>query len=211
MIYIYDITVNLNDDLINFYDWEESDILTHIKKTLLIKVNNYFYKLLIKKSVLIDNSFLDLIKNKTEIHNNKKTEILKYGCIFSNGTDALMVSFNDKGKIIERSKFIIDEELEILEISNNITEKEIKYEIVKTNYKLNLLRRDEKKVLNLIIKELKIIKNDKEKIKYLYFEWFDKKSDNENIYDELIKNINLNFTEKHREFLKILNLITIEK
>lgn len=211
MIYIYDIIVNLNDDLLNFYDWEDSDILNHIKKTLLVKVNNIIYKLLIKKSLIVDESFLELIKNKTEIYNNKKLEILKYGCIFTNGNDALMVTFSNKGKILERSKFIVDEELEILEISNNIIEKDIKYKEIFSNYKLNLLRRNEKKILNLILKELKNLKNDNEKLKYLYYEWFDKKDDNGNMYEELIRSINSSFSDKHKEFLKILNLITIEK
>lgn len=211
MIYIYDVTVNFNDDILNFYEWEENDILNRVKKTLLIKVNNNFYKKLIQKSIILDASFLDLIKNKTEIHNNKQNEALPYACIFTNGSDALMVSFNKKGKIMERSKFPIDEELEILEIASNLIERTIKHKLIKSNYKLEILRREEKRILNLILKELELIKDDKEKIKYLYFEWFNKRSESDNLYEELIKDIKGNFSEKHKEFLDILKLITIQK
>ncbi len=211
MIYIYDVTVNFNDEILNFYEWEESDILNRIKKTLLVKVNNNFYRKLIKKSISIDTSFLDLIKERTEVYNSKKNEILSYACIFTNGTDALMVSFNKAGRIMERSKFPIDEELEILEIANNLVEKNIKYKLVKSKYKVEILRREEKRILNLILKELEYIKDDKEKIKYLYFEWFDKRSEKDDLYEELVKNIKDNFSEKHKEFLNILKLITIQK
>lgn len=211
MMYIYDMTVNFNDEVLSFYEWEESDILSHIKKALLVKVNSNIYRMLIKKSISVDPSFLELIKDRTEIYNDKKREILSYACIFTNGTDALMVSFNKLGKIMERSKFPIDEELEIIEIASNLVEKSIKYKIVKSNYKLEILRREEKKILNLILKELESIKDDREKIKYLYFEWFDKRSDSDTLYKELIENIKENFTEKHKEFLNILKLITVEK
>lgn len=211
MIYIYDITVNFNDEILNFYEWEESDILNRIKKTLLVKVNNNFYRKLIRKNIVVDVNFLDLIKDRTEIYNSKKNEILSYACIFTNGTDALMASFNKHGKIMERSKFPIEEELEILEIASNLVEKSIKYKLIKSDYKIETLRREEKRILNLILKELEPIKDDKEKIKYLYFEWFDKRSEKDNLYEELVNDIKDNFSKKHKEFLNILKLITIQK
>lgn len=211
MMYIYDVLINFNDEVLNFYEWEESDILSHVKKTLLVKVNNNVYKMLVKKCIEVDNGFLELIKNRTEIYNNKKLETLDYACVFTNGTDALMVSFNKSGQIMERSKFLVEEELEILEIANNIVEKNVKYTVIKSNYKLDLFRREEKKIVNLILKELENIKEDEAKIKYLYFEWFDKRSEETNIYRELVKSIKENFTEKHRDFLNILKLIAVEK
>lgn len=211
MIYIYDITVNLNDDLISFYEWNENDTLTKLKRTLLLRINRDIYNMFIKNNIIVDKSFLEIIKNKTEIINNKKQENLNYGCIFSNGYDAIFVTFNKEGKILERSKFLIDEELGIIELSNNLTEKNIEYIKTNSNYKINILRREEKVIINLIINELKLVKEDKEKLKYLYFEWFNKRSDNKNIYEKLLKSIKENYSIKHKEFLEILNLIIFNK
>ena len=37
MIYIYDILLNFNNEFYEFYEWEKSDLLFHIKKFLFIK------------------------------------------------------------------------------------------------------------------------------------------------------------------------------
>ncbi len=211
MIYIYDVTINLNDDLINFYEWEETDILTKIKKTFLVRVHKEIYNMIIKNSITVGKQFLDSIKNKTEVISSKKTETLDYGCVFSNGYDALFVTFNKDGKILEKSKFLIDEEMEIIELTNNLSEKRIECDRINSNYKINTLRRGEKTIINLILNELKLVKNDKNKLNYLYFEWFDKKSEDKKAYEELIKSIKEGFTEKHREFLDILDLIIYNK
>lgn len=211
MIYVYDITVNLNNDLIKFYEWEETDVLTRIKKTVLVKLSNEIYNLFIKNSIVVGPLFLDGIKKKTEIFSGKKIEILDYGCAMTNGNDAIFATFNVKGKILERSKFLIDEELEVLELSNNLSIKDIDYKQNYSNYKLDILGREEKRIISLIVNELKLIKNEKEKIEYLYFEWFNKKNVNDEAYEKLIKSIKENFTEKHKEFLNILNLITFNK
>lgn len=37
MIYIYDILLNFNTSLIEFFEWEENDLIKYIKKFLYIK------------------------------------------------------------------------------------------------------------------------------------------------------------------------------
>ena len=58
--------------------------------------------------------------------------------------------------------------------------------------------------------ELKKInkENDLEKLKYLYFEFFNKNpTDDLNIYKELLKTINTNLTTNHLKLYKLLKLI----
>lgn len=69
--------------------------------------------------------------------------------------------------------------------------------------------RSEKKILNDILEELNSIKNDKEKIDYLYYEWFDS-NDGDDKYFKLVSDLKSKFTDKHMEFLELLNLLTIK-
>ena len=43
MNYIYNIKVNLKNNLINFYEWESNDKITTLKKTKIFVINNYDY------------------------------------------------------------------------------------------------------------------------------------------------------------------------
>ena len=44
MIYVYDVLVNLNEDLYDFYDWDDKDNLSHVRRTPIFRVlkNVYF-------------------------------------------------------------------------------------------------------------------------------------------------------------------------
>ena len=52
MIYIYDVLGNFNDELIDFYDWLESDYMEHIRKIPMIKVSEKFYIDLVNKNII---------------------------------------------------------------------------------------------------------------------------------------------------------------
>ena len=51
---------------------------------------------------------------------------------------------------------------------------------------------------------------DKEKINYLYYEWFNKEAAI-NAYTLLVKSIKKDYTDKHREFYSLLNMLTVKK
>ena len=59
------------------------------------------------------------------------------------------------------------------------------------------------------MEELDTIKDDSEKIDYLYYEWFDT-NDGDDKYITLIKDLKNKFTDKHMNFLELLNLLTIK-
>jgi len=48
-----------------------------------------------------------------------------------------------------------------------------------------------------------------EKIDYLYYEWFDS-NDGDDKYFKLVSDLKSKFTDKHMEFLELLNLLTIK-
>lgn len=206
MIYIYDLLVNLNEELIDFYDWNEMDNYEHIRKCLLIKINKEDYYNILTNKIKINKELMEEIKNKTQKFSGRNTVTIEYLLVITDGNNALVVKFDKNGISKEKSKLLINEEIEILTLSSSMKIKEIKYSIVNKNTTSNMTRK-ETQIANRILQELNSIKNDKEKIDYLYYEWFDNKSSN-NKLEDLISSIKSNFTSKHKEFLDILNLIT---
>ena len=209
MIYIYDIIVNFNKDLYDFYDWTETDIIEHIRKVPLIRVNSKSFSKILNKNILINKTLLEKIYNKTEIYSNKILEKVNYGVLISNGNNIIAVIFTKNGVVDKYSRLLIDEELEIKEIAKNLDEFNLEYKIINNKNLYNRFTRQEKRKINVILNELTKIKNNKEieKLSYLYFEWFNKENTNENFYEELINNIKQGYSQKHEDFIKLLNII----
>ncbi len=210
MIFIYDILVNMNEELIDFYDWEETDIYEHIRRGCLIKISSEDYYNLLTSTFKIDSELMDQIKDKTQKFSGRNTLIVDYQLAFTDGNNAFMVKFDKEGISKQKSKFLVNEELEILAISTNMKTTKINYKIISDKIIQKRMTRKEKRIVNIILSELNLIKDDKDKIDYLYYEWFDT-NDGVNKYNKLIKSINNEYTSKHKEFLDILNLITIKK
>ena len=57
MNYIYNIKVNLKDNLINFYEWEISDKITTLKKVKIFVINNYDYNNILKMNIKISKEY----------------------------------------------------------------------------------------------------------------------------------------------------------
>ena len=210
MIYAYDLLVNLNSEMYDFYDWVEEDAFTHIRKCPLIKVTDKDFINLCFKKIRVTSDFLDLIKDKCQVFKNSGVETITYACIFTNGINSSMVTFESSGFVLQRSKFLVSEELLINELSSKIKITYISYNVINKKCQFNKMLREEKEKISIILSELESIKNSKEKIDYLYYEWFGKKS-SDNKYEELIKDIKFAYSNKHSEFLEILNLILVEK
>lgn len=210
MIFIYDVLVNMNEDLIDFYDWEETDTYEHIRRGCLIKIYSEDYYNLLTKTFKIDLELMNQIKDKTQKFSGRNTLIVDYQLAFTDGINAFMVKFDKNGVSKLKSKFLVNEEVEILAISTNMKITKVNYEILKDEKRQNRMTRKEKRIVNLITSELNILKNDKDKIDYLYYEWFDTNIGNDK-FNTLINSINNEYTTKHKEFLNILNLITMKK
>lgn len=210
MIYAYDILVNLNEDLIDFYDWKSTDELTHIRRVPLFKVNDKTYFDLLYKRVRIDEDVMLIIKEKTQVFTSKSLETITYAASFTNGLNACLITFDSKGFTHKKSKYLVNEELEITELACKMRETIINYNIINNTIHSNNMTRYERSKLKIILEELDKIKDDNKKIDYLYYEWFGKEESN-NKYIELIKSLKEAYTPKHNEFLEILNLLTLQK
>ena len=210
MIYAYDILINLNENIIDFYDWESTDKITHIRRVPLFKVNDKTYFDLLYKKVRLNEDVLLTTKEKTQVFTSKSLETISYAAVFTNGINACFISFDNKGFTLEKSKFLVNEELEITELSIKMKETIIIYNIINNKINISKMTRHEQEKIKDIIEELNKIQNDKKKIDYLYYEWFGESNDSDK-YNVLIESLQTNYTPKHNEFLETLNLLTLQK
>jgi len=203
MNYIYDILVNFNETLYDFYDWNSNDDIKHIRKIPIFRIKSTDFYDIKNNKVVFSNEFLDEIKNKTEIFKNRKTDNLKYSFLVSDGLEVLALNIEKK---IMYSRLLIDEEVEILDICIRLDEVNIPYKIVETLYIDEFKTRKQISVEKSVRKELKKIINEKniEKLKYIYYKSYNKKI---NSVDKIIIDFNKELSnEIITKINKILNL-----
>lgn len=205
MNYIYDIYLNLNETLYDFFDWNKNDKLLHVKKIPIIKVNEETLKDLLSNEIYINEKLLLNIYNKTEIWNiNSK---INYCALFSDNNTILAIEFDNKGKSIKKSFLFIDEELEVLEILSKINEKLIDYKILKKDNNI-LKTRKQIKEEEFINNELKNMEDSK--LKYIYFECFGKLEKNKKVIKEKLNKISKN-SKIYKNLYDILKLTSTTK
>lgn len=207
MIYIYDVLLNFNTSLIEFFEWEENDLIKYVKKLPIYKVSDDFLYNLVKNEIKVSDDFLNEIKDKTLFE--EKSEEFKYCSLLTNNKIVLGVLFNEFGNVLYLSRLLIEEEKEILTIANRLSLYHINYEICNINNKINdNLTRKEKDIKNNLLKTINSLykNNDFEKLNYLYYEYFNKiENNNEKIYNSLILSMD-NFNSKHTALYDILTL-----
>lgn len=205
MNYIYDIYLNLNNTLYDFFDWNKSDKLIHIKKIPIYILNEEGLKFIINNIVKIDNPLLNNIKNKTIPWN--QNDNISYCSLFSDCSTIIAIEFNKSGISIKKSFLLIDEELEILESISALKPKTINFELVKKEETL-LKTRKQIKDENFVDKELKNI--DSNKLNYIYFECFGKKENNKKTIINNIKKLSKN-SVTYKNLYNILKLTSKTK
>lgn len=205
MNYIYDIYLNFNKELYDFFDWDKKDKITHIKKIPVIKLNHQKYIECLTNKIKIDEMTLNSILNKTETWNLNKN---KMNCILvSDESDVLAIEFNSNGCSIKKSFLEIDEELEVLEFISTLKEKKFNFTILKKNNTL-LKTRSQLKEKKFINSELNNIETDK--LSYLFFECFNEKEKNPKIILEKLKKISQN-SQTYKKLYNILKLTSTQK
>ena len=213
MNYIYDILVNFNngDRLIEFFEWNETDLFEHIKKIPIYRISSKQMQEICNNKIILDKEHLICIKSKTQLYNN--TDI-KYALIVTDLNKAITLEFNNQGEVISRSTFLLDEEESIIEEAYNFKEELLKYEL-SDEYKIDYyLTRKELFKKNYLLKELNFLEKNKdyEKLNYLYEEIF--KKDNLTYKERilrLIENIKNNYNFKHNELYEIIRLTYTKK
>lgn len=211
MINVYDIVLNLLDSnrIYESFEWSKKDNVEHIKRIPMIRVSTNTLNDIINSTFLVDKDFLIQIYKKTEVYNNDSISIVDYAILFTDNFKVVAVEFNREGKSLFKSFLLLDEEEEILELSNEIKLKNLNYKIIKKNKNIDYLTREEEFRRNYLLKELKSsYKNKKyEKINYLYEEIYPR--DNNTIaekYKILIDDITNNYIDDHNRIYKILRL-----
>lgn len=205
MNYIYDIYLNLNSVLYDFFDWNKNDKLMHIKKVPIFRINENLLRKFVNNSIKIDNNFLNCVHNQTELWNN--TEKIEFCALFSDYNNIIAIQFNNKGISIKKSFLLVEEELEILETIYKLKEINMTINILnKTNPVLKT--RKELNDENFVNKELKNIENDK--LGYIYFECFGKQEKNRKIILNNIKKLSKN-SKTYKNIYNILKLTSSTK
>ena len=175
MIYIYDILLNLRqmDEGLEFYEWKEDDLIEHIKKVPLFKVSKTLIEDLFTNKLQLDITILPKIRNKAICYFNGETKQIPYLVLLSDGRKCFAIELDNKGNTLYKSSLLIDEEEEVLEMTEELVELPIGYKKTKIKNNKDQLTRFEKDNQKFLLRELEKIKDNKEEINYLYEEYFD--------------------------------------
>ena len=213
MTYIYDILLNFQDNYYDFFEWNNNDKITHIKRMPLIKIKDIDFQNIKNSLVIFDNDFLATIRCKTQIFKKCEANTLPYICTLCTDTETMGIKINKNGKIIGKSSLLLDESDEAIELANNLKVYPINYSIKQTyNIPLWQTRKDitESK---LVLKNINELFKNKEylKLNYLFFECFGYEDKNINYVFLKIKNEINNFTDNYYKVRDILKLINTQK
>lgn len=211
MNYIYDILLNYGSVAYDFFEWNNSDNILHIRKIPLIKVNPITLIDIRDYDVEFSKDFLESINKKTEIFNHKNIRVIEEACLLSDGANIIAIMI--KNNHLLKSKLLIDEEEEVLSICQKIKEKNINYKKIKNKKSNIFITRKEADDNKKLREELNRIFSEKnnETIKYIYYECFDKKEENiKNIRHQLINLLTNEEETIIKKLKKVLELLEIK-
>ena len=216
MIYVYDVLLNWckNNELYDFFEWELNDNLENLKKIPLIKVSSKEVNRMFNYDFKVKKELLSKIDNLTETYSPVKSNLIKYACIFTDGIRAIAVKFDDEGTSNVKSKLLLDEEQEILMLSNKLTKYDSDIETFSSGNSLSFETRHEKEIRKVLLEEIEsCYKNGNfDKLKYLYFECFDdEENDIEKAFNKLMDSINKNIENVHHKLYELIMLPYINK
>lgn len=211
MTYIYDVLLNFNEKLYDFYDWNIDDNIIHVRKTPLIKVNSFVLTDIDNNKLKVTSDFLLKIYNKTEVNYQNKIETLSYACLFCDGLRVTGVFFNKEGFSFLKTKMLIEEEEEAIEVSKVMKKDKLEYLNVfkEKNYPFKT-RWEQETIVDFKNKILNI--DDIEKLKYLYYECFNcVENDKKKMKEHLIIKLNTDFVTVESILSSFFKLTSMKK
>ncbi len=211
MIYVYDIILNWTDEdkIYEFFEWELNDDLEHIKKIPLFKIDSNTFDDILNYEVKTNDVFLNKIKNLTEIYTSEKIDVIPYSTLVTDGTRAVAVEFDNNGVLTYRSRLLLDEEQDILILSNKLLEYNLFLEKIKQRNWNPFITRLDEEIKKVLTKEItnSYKKGCFDKIKYLYFECFDKEQDDVDIaYQKLLASLEKEVNYHHNKLYEVVKL-----
>ena len=203
MNFIYNIFLNFNKKIYEFYDWNKEDIIIHIRKILAFKISTKNLKIIKNNVVQIDKKILDKCKNKTEDFNNNN---IKYAILLSDGKELIAIKLNKNFITSGKSSLMIDEHQEIVKIINKYKETTLKIKIIKKEKPNNYRTRFETKNEKFINKQLKNIEKEKQekKLNYICLECFGK---TEPTLDKALIKIKKEIVKNNDNFHKVFKIL----
>lgn len=189
MQYYYNLKVNINEELYQFYEWFSNDVVELLKKVPIYKISF--------------RNMSKMINNKVKLLNMPEENDI----LFTDGYNSLLVEFDDNGKELGISKLLISDELDVMEIAYDMMEESIDLELLEKR-NAHILRQDEviKRYLSLEYRTLLEDKNIN-KMCFLYYERFMKKNKDLNkMYQDLISDLSNDILDIHYELYKMVIL-----
>ena len=173
-----------------------------------MKVSIDFFNKVKFCDVIVDSSLLEKIYRRTDFFSINKSKY-SYVCCLCDGREAILVNFDSKGKVLGRSSLLIDEENEVIDISECIDLFDCGLSVI-NKYSYDVFKtRKEISINHLFFDELKCMDNDK--LKYLYFECFnERENDVKKIIDKINDEVINNFDSIYSKIYSFLKL-TINK
>ena len=209
MSYVYDLVLNFNTNYYEFYEWNNIDQITHIKRINLVLVDSITYNDVIDNELVFNNDFLLSILNKCEYYTNRKIETIRYAFLLTDSYRVMGIMLDNKGKTLKYSSLLLDEEEEILDLCYKSKVQNIEYKIIKKKEKNEFQTREEQNIVKYIKNNLLNDYREKNigKLKYLYYEYFNKYSDDiDIIYHELLNELNHKINKKHYDLYNLIKL-----
>lgn len=210
MNFIYDVLLNFsNEEILDIYEWEKRDNISHVRKVPLFKIRNNQFKELISNNIVISKELCNEIYNKCEVISNKKIKKKPYIALFTDSKNVLAINFNELGKSISRSFLLYDEETEVIQFSDHIEYSNIDYQIISKYHKELLTRKEIIKIKQLKKDLISLFYNHEyDVLMYYYYECFNQDNSNiEEIYNKLIYIIDNSEYEKINIMYQINELI----
>lgn len=204
MVYIYDIVLNFNDELLEFFEWEDNDDIKYIKRLPLIRVEDSLIKDVLENDILFDDLLLDQIEGKTIYYDSKNENYPVV--VLSNQDISIAVLINNNG--YKYSRLLLDEEYEVLNIVSKLSTTKVDYSIIGKKSINNNLTREERKIRGILLKEIDYLYNSNklDKLNYYYYEYFNEINNNkEEVYKRLKETLSV-IDDKHLKLLEIVKL-----
>ena len=209
MTFIYDVLLNFQDKnrLVEFFEWEDNDMLEHVKRISLLRIPSVDMDHFCFSDVKVDKEFLNRIKDKVLLYKRKKTTF--YGCLFCDLNRVVAVEFSSSGEIIARSCLLLDEEDEVIESAKDLEVSSISYKVLKREGGCSFLTREEEFERHYLYREFVSLFEEKnvDKLTYLYEEIFGVDNlDFSHKYQRIIQDLEVGFDQRYHKLFDIVQL-----
>lgn len=206
MNYIYDLMLNFNSSLIDFYEWEDTDKIINVSKIPIFRINSNLMDKILNSKIKISNEMLNKVCNKTKVIGERG---IKYSFLVSDLKRVIGLKFNNLGECLSYSSLLLDEEESVIDEVSTLEEENFSINVLENREYNKFLTRKEIWIRDKLIKELvTLYKNrDYAVVDYLYNEIYKDKVDVEKQYNILLKDITDNYSSKYNKLYEIIAMI----